>query len=240
MPLSRRAQRHEQTRQEIKQIARQQIARQGTAAALSIRGIAAEMGISAPSLYNYYTSRDDLLTDLIADSYTHQAEALERASASCSTQNPLQCLLTTLLAYRQWALNHTMEFALLSGTPTPGYAAPVDQTLPLARRSLKVVLDLLQRAWDDHRVETLWGSIAFTTAPLDDELDRWRQEQGYALPVVALFLDCYAFLQGFLALELFGHMPFFISDPGSFYRAALLMRLGAHEPGAEPAHPNAS
>ena len=71
MALSRRERRHEQTRQEIKHIARQQMAQQGTAS-LSLRGIAAEMGMSAPSLYNYYTSRDDLVTDLLVDSYTHQ------------------------------------------------------------------------------------------------------------------------------------------------------------------------
>src|SRR2546430_17512334 len=85
MVLNRRARRHEQTRQEIKQIARQQMAQQGTAA-LSLRGIASSMGISTPSLYNYYASRDDLVTDLLVESYTHQAEVLEQASASCQTQ----------------------------------------------------------------------------------------------------------------------------------------------------------
>src|SRR6266436_8003050 len=97
MALDRRARVHEQTRQEIKQIARQQMAQQGTAS-LSLRGIAASMGMSAPSLYNYYTNRDDLVTDLLVDSYTHQAETLEQASASCQTSETIACLLETLLA----------------------------------------------------------------------------------------------------------------------------------------------
>src|SRR5713226_10659292 len=130
MALSRRERRHEQTRQEIKQIARQQMAQQGTAS-LSLRGIAAEMGMSAPSLYNYYINRDDLVTDLIVDSYTHQAETLEQASASCQTQETITCLLATVLAYRQWAVEHPTEFALIAGNPIPGYVAPVAQTLPL-------------------------------------------------------------------------------------------------------------
>jgi AcrR family transcriptional regulator len=112
MALSRRALRHERTRQEIKQIARQQMAQQG-AASLSLRRIAAEMGMSAPSLYNYYSNRDDLVTDLLVDSYTHQAEVLEQASASCQTQETIACLLATLLAYRQWAVEHPTEFALI-------------------------------------------------------------------------------------------------------------------------------
>jgi hypothetical protein len=44
--------------------------------------------------------------------------------------------------------------------------------------------------------------------------------------VVFLFLECYAFLQGAIALEVFGHLPFFLKDPVVFYRAALLTRMG--------------
>jgi AcrR family transcriptional regulator len=128
MALSRRERRHEQTRQEIKQIARQQMAQQGTAASLSLRGIAAEMGMSAPSLYNYYTNRDDLVTDLLIDSYTHQAETLEQASASCQAKETIACLLETVLAYRQWAVEHPTEFALIAGNPIPGYVHPFQGT----------------------------------------------------------------------------------------------------------------
>src|SRR5690348_5150611 len=132
MALSRRERRHKETRQEIKQIARQQMAQNGTAS-LSLRGIATEMGMSAPSLYNYYASRDDLVTDLLVEGYTHQAEALEQASTACSQQDAITCLSATILAYRQWAVEHPTEFSLIAGNPIPGYVAPVEQTLPLGR-----------------------------------------------------------------------------------------------------------
>jgi AcrR family transcriptional regulator len=225
MALSRRARLHEQTRQEIKQIARQQMAQQGTAS-LSLRGIAASMGMSAPSLYNYYTNRDDLVTDLIVDSYGHQAEALEQASASCQTQETIACLLTILLAYRQWAVEHPTEFALIAGNPIPGYVAPIEQTLPLARRSLKVLLDLLQRAWDERLLHPQLSVPALTTDSFNNEFLAWCRENGYALSVVTLFLECYAFLQGVIALEVFGHLPFFLNDPVAFYRTAVLTRVG--------------
>jgi AcrR family transcriptional regulator len=221
MVLSRRAHRHEQTRQEIKQIARQQMAQQGTAS-LSLRGIAAAMGIRAPSLYNYYANRDDLVTDLLVDSYTHQAEALEQASASCQTQETIACLLATVLAYRQWAMEHPTEFALIAGTPIPGYVAPVVQTLPLGRRSVKVILDLLQRAWDEHLLHPQLTSLALDAEAFNDEFISWCHEHGYARAVVTLFLECYAFLQGVIALEIFGHLPFFLNDPVAFYRTAVL------------------
>lgn len=226
MALSRRERRHEQTRQEIKQIARQQMAQQGTAASLSLRGIAAEMGMSAPSLYNYYLNRDDLVTDLIVDGYTHQAETLEQASASCQAQETIACLLETVLAYRQWALAHPTEFALIAGNPIPGYVAPIEQTLPQARRSLKVLLDLLQRAWDEHLLRPQLSAPDITAGIFNDEFFAWCCENNYALPMVALFLNCYAFLQGMIALEIFGHLPFFVKDPLVFYRAGVLASIG--------------
>ena len=208
MALSRRERRHEQTRQEIKQIARQQMAQQGTAS-LSLRGIAAEMGMSAPSLYNYYTNRDDLVTDLLVESYSHQAEALEQASASCQAQEVIPCLLTTVLAYRQWAVEHPQEFALIAGSPIPGYVAPVELTLPLGRRSVKVLLDLLQSVWDEHPLRPQSSSSDIAVDAFNEEFINWCREQGYGLPVVVLFLELYAFLQGMIALEVFGHLPFF-------------------------------
>lgn len=226
MALSRRERRHEQTRQEIKQIARQQMAQQGTAASLSLRGIAAEMGMSAPSLYNYYINRDDLVTDLLVDSYTHQAEALEQASASCQPQETIACLLATVLAYRQWAVDHSTEFALIAGNPIPGYVAPIEQTLPLGRRSIKVLLDLLQRAWDEHLLRPQLNAPDIPQGIFNDEFLAWCRENGYALSVVALFLECYAFLQGAIALEVFGHLPFFINDPVAFFRTAVLTSIG--------------
>lgn len=234
MALSRRAQRHEQTRQEIKQIARQQTAKQGTAASLSLRGIAAEMGMSAPSLYNYYASRDDLVTDLLVDSYTHQAETLEQASAACQTAETIECLLVTLLAYRQWALEHPTEFALVAGNPIPGYVAPVEQTLPLARRSTKVILDLLQCAWDEQRLAPQPSPADRAAENFNDEFIAWCQMNSYTLTVVSLFLQCYAFLQGFIALEVFGHLPFFLNDPLAFLRAAILAIIGSQSAEQQP------
>jgi AcrR family transcriptional regulator len=226
MALSRRERRHEQTRQEIKQIARQQMGQQGTAASLSLRGIAAEMGMSAPSLYNYYINRDDLVTDLLVDSYTHQAETLEQSSVSCQAQETIACLLATVLAYRQWAVDHPTEFALIAGNPIPGYVAPIEQTLPLGRRSSKVLLDLLQRAWNEHLLRPQLSAPDITEAIFNDEFLAWCRENGYELSVVTLFLECYAFLQGVIALEVFGHLPFFINDPVAFFRTAALTSIG--------------
>lgn len=221
MALSRRERRHEETRQEIKQLARQQMAQNGTAS-LSLRGIAAEMGMSAPSLYNYYANRDDLVTDLLVESWTHQAEALEQASDSCSKQDAITCLTATTLAYRQWAVEHPTEFSLIAGNPIPGYVAPIEQTLPQGRRSTKVFLDLLQRAWDEHLLHSQPDAPALSEGDFNGEFLLWCHENGYAPPVINRFLELYAFVQGAIALEVFGHMPFFLNEPVGFYQTAVL------------------
>jgi len=140
--------------------------------------------------------------------------------ASCSTQDAITCLLTTILAYRHWAVEHPTEFALIAGSPIPGYVAPIAQTLPLGRRSTKVLLDLVQRAWDEHLSHSHLDSPVLTVDAFNEEFLVWCRENGYAPPVIGRFLELYAFIQGAIALEVFGHMPFFLNDPVAFYRAA--------------------
>ena len=65
----------------IKAVARQQMAEHGTAG-LSLRGIAREMGITAPAIYNYFPRLDDLITALIVDAFTALADAMEAAEAA--------------------------------------------------------------------------------------------------------------------------------------------------------------
>jgi len=65
-----------------------------------------------------------------------------------------------------------------------------------------------------------------TEGMFNDEFLAWCRENGYALSVVALFLEFYAFLQGVIALEVFGHLPFFINDPVAFFRTAVLTSIG--------------
>ncbi len=82
MPLTRRERVRAATIDEIKEIARRHIAEKG-AAALSLRAIAREMGMTSPALYRYFASRDDLVTALIVDAYNSLADALEAARDAC-------------------------------------------------------------------------------------------------------------------------------------------------------------
>jgi hypothetical protein len=89
-----------------------------------------------------------------------------------------------------------------------------------------VLLDLLQGAWDEHLLRPQLSAHDITADSFNDEFFAWCRVNGYALSVVTLFLECYAFLQGAIALEVFGHLPFFVNDPVAFFRTGVLTSIG--------------
>ena len=110
---------------EIKAIARRHLATDG--ANLSLRAVARDMGMVSSALYRYFPSRDDLLTALIIDAYNALGDAAETADAAVADQADLRGRWQAIChAVRDWALANPAEYALLYGSPVPGYAAPVD------------------------------------------------------------------------------------------------------------------
>jgi AcrR family transcriptional regulator len=117
---------------EITEIARAHLARDG-AAGLSLRAVAREMGMASSAIYRYYASRDDLLTALIIDGYNAVGEAVEKAESACARDALMDRWLAVCHAVRDWALAHPQEYALLYGSPVPGYSAPEDTIAPAMR-----------------------------------------------------------------------------------------------------------
>lgn len=130
---------------EIKEIARRHMAEKG-AAALSLRAIAREMGMSSPALYRYFASRNDLVTALIVDAYNGFADALQAARDGRAQDDHAGQLSAVAYAYRDWALAAPQEYALIFGTPIPAYEAPPDMPSPAAARSMSVFLGVLDAA----------------------------------------------------------------------------------------------
>ncbi len=129
MPTARERVRAELTA-EITDAARRQLAEVG-AAALSLRAVAREVGMASSAVYRYFPSRDDLLTRLIIDGYDAVGAAVE--AADDPTAPPEERWSAVCSAVRDWARAHPHEYALLYGSPVPGYVAPRD-TVPAASR----------------------------------------------------------------------------------------------------------
>ena len=116
---------------EILDAARGYLATDG-APALSLRAIARDLGMASSALYRYFKSRDELLTRLIIDAYDSLGAAAEVREATID-RNDLAGRFTAICeAVRAWALAHPNEYALIYGSPVPGYVAPAD-TVPRLR-----------------------------------------------------------------------------------------------------------
>ncbi|NUW40327.1 TetR/AcrR family transcriptional regulator [Nonomuraea rhodomycinica] len=132
---------------EIVEIARRQLATEG-AGGLSLRAVAREMGMVSSAIYRYFPSRDDLLTTLIIDGYNALGEAVERADAAAPEDDFPGRWAALCHAVRDWALAHPHEYALLYGSPVPGYQAPQDTIGPRVRdlTVFGAILSAAQRA----------------------------------------------------------------------------------------------
>src|ERR1700685_3333133 len=119
---------------EIKEGARRQLAATG-ADGVSLRAVARELGMASSALYRYFPSRDDLLTALIIDAYDAIGEAAEQAIADGKPDESWGRArgLVAVRAIRGWALAHPHEYALIYGSPVPGYRAPEATIGPAAR-----------------------------------------------------------------------------------------------------------
>ena len=130
---------------------------------LSLRAVARDLGMASSALYRYFPSRDDLLTALIVDAYSDLAAAVDRAVVAASTAAAPPVPAGTAgaarvaagraararwralsSAVRDWAREHPHEYALIYGTPVPGYHAP-PETIALAGRVPLAFVGLLLR-----------------------------------------------------------------------------------------------
>ncbi len=223
---TRRERQQGTTRGEIKDTARRQMAREG-AAALSLRAIAAEMGLTAPALYRYYPGRDELITALIVDAFHALGDALEEARRIPPPTAYADQFVAMMTAYRAWALDHPADFTLIYGTPLPHYHAPEVVTDPAVRRSLAPLLALLIAAW---QAGAIHPEAAYEAAP-----PTLRERFGAMLPggaggeaaMAALHAGfvVWTHLQGLIMLELFGHIAPVVGDPAPFYDFEVQMQL---------------
>ncbi|SEF13877.1 TetR/AcrR family transcriptional regulator [Jiangella alba] len=205
--VERRKRYREQVRDEIKQVALGQIARDG-AAALTLTGVAKEIGVSGPALYKYFAGRDDLLTELIIDSYASLADALS-AAASTSAGSPARARLHAVArTYRDWAVAQPHRYLLLAGTPVPRYEAPAD-TVDKARAVLAPLLEILAAGDSWPRADALRAELAAWIADVPAVADWVRDGLGpapTATPDVALagVVTAWVRLHGVVSIEAVG------------------------------------
>lgn len=214
----------------IKDEARKQLAAEG-AAKLSLRAVARELGMASSALYRYFPSRDDLLTALIVDAYDAVGEAAERAlDGAAPTDAPAERWGTVCDAVRRWALAHPHEYALIYGSPVPGYTAPRTTVAPASR----VALVLIGIVRDAHQGR---GIAVPRPAPgLRAEGERMAADFAPGLPpaVGPALVAAWAQLFGLISFELFGQFHRVVEERDAFFAhaaAGLASSVGLVLPG---------
>jgi AcrR family transcriptional regulator len=222
---------------EIKATARRQMAEQGQAA-LSLGAIARAMGMTTPALYRYFESRDALITELIIDAYQALTRALEQADAATPSDAYAARFRALARAYRDWAVAHPHEYALIYGTPIPGYHAPRERTVPVAARILLAFGMLFKAAWEVGSLRipaaytTMSSELRETAVQLMSDLSR----DVHAPEVLLITLTVRGLLHSLVWAELYGHFPPGVTESGELYTlevTAIGERLGLAEPVGE-------
>jgi len=214
-PRTARARARAELTDEIKQAARRQVVEEG-AAALSLRAVARELGMVSSAVYRYFPSRDELLTALIIDAYDAVGAQVEAADAGVRPSDHLGRWLAATQAFRSWAVAHPQEYALIFGSPVPGYAAPRDTVDPAARVPLVLVGILVDAIATN-------GPPHLDDAPLPgavrSDLRAFRLEAAVELtePLLARAIAAWSHLVGTVSFELFGHLQNVIADHAAYF-----------------------
>ena len=132
-------------RDEIIQVAGDLLERQGPEG-LTMRAIAGELGIKAPSLYKHVADKRELEIALIADGFLQQAEAFEKAVAEGG--DPVAAIAG---AYRTWAMDHPHLYRLMTDQPLPR------DDLPPGAEQRALVPTLEAFAGDRDRARAAWA-----------------------------------------------------------------------------------
>ncbi|RSM66389.1 TetR/AcrR family transcriptional regulator [Amycolatopsis sp. WAC 01376] len=222
----RRGRERAATDQDIRRTARALLVEQGPEA-VTLRAIARELGITAPALYRYYGSRDDLVEHLRADVVADLAAGLAEDIAQLPDEGALQ-LFAICKGFRRWALAHTKEFTLVFASPSGDDTLsrldePFGRIFLAAAGRVLAMHDLVTPSNDVVPVELRDDLTSF-----QEELLAVLKESGATFPlekldlgVTYLMIQFWARLYGHVTLEVFGNYPIPFSKPDVLFDAML-------------------
>ncbi len=202
--------------------------------AASLRAIAREMGMTAPGLYRYYSSRDELIRHVIAQMFRELASDIHRAihASAKSTREAADeserrarvaaKMIAACSEFRRWALAHKDEFALLFGVPLPGFD---DGRFDVAQECALEFAGAFYTLFLE-----LWHTVRFPV-PADADIDPRLRPQLRRLGgllrtdapdgAILIFLRCWVLLYGAVSMEVFGHLGFALDDPAPMFDLTL-------------------
>lgn len=228
---TRRERQRAATYDEIVAVARELL---GSPDPLSLRAIAAEMGLTAPALYRYVDSYGELLMLVARAIFNDVIAAMTSARDRYGDDDPAAQILASSAAFRRWALLHPEEFGLVfanaATAKSAGSDADASPTDPSSQAGgahfSEFFTGIYLRLWDRYQF----------ALPADSDLEpallkRLRDQRaagtllcdfpGHPLGLSWIFIRCWARLYGTVTLEVFKHMDHDVIESGALFRAML-------------------
>lgn len=225
---SLRARVRAETVAQIQSIAKRHLAAEG--ANLSLRAVARDAGLVPSALYRYFPSRDALLTALITDAYTALAADAKAAEAAVPRTDLPGRLLALACGVRTWALAHPAEYALIYGSPVPGYAAPQETIGPASEVVVTLVGILIDGAVQGLRpalpLRPLPEATAAELRALIDQVPGPVPKMAADLPpeaLIAVAFTLWTQLFGLVTFEAFGRMDELIEAREPYFEHQVLV-----------------
>jgi AcrR family transcriptional regulator len=213
--MGKRQESRDRIEAQIIELGRRHLVTEG-AAGLSLRAIARDLGMVSSAVYRYVASRDELLTLLLVDAYSSLADAVDGARRATDGlwHDELRAMAH---AARQWAVDRPASWALLYGSPVPGYHAPRERTVGPGTRVVGAIFDAVAAGLAAGDIPETKVAVA---QPLSSDFDRLRDEFQFSGDdsAVAKCFVLWAGLVGAISLEVFGQYgPDTMTEPGAVF-----------------------
>jgi AcrR family transcriptional regulator len=195
--------------------------------ALSLRAVAAEMGLTAPALYRYVDSYHELMMLVAHAIFEDVISAMTSARDRHGDDDPAAQIVASTVAFRAWALAHPAEFGLIFANAAIADALhPTHPSSPGGGAQFSgFFTDIFLRLWDRYQF----------TVPTDADLEpallaRLREllstgtlpcVPGHPMGLSWIFIRCWTRLYGTITLEVYGHMDPGVIASGALFRAML-------------------
>ena len=219
----RRERRRRETLEEIRRRARQVLATRG-ADALTLRGLASDMGMAATGVHYYFSSRDDLLLALIIEGFDDLAAAVARGGPGRPADDRWRAGAS---AYVSWAQGNPELFQLLhssTATRLKGRPGLLDAKDRAVRALTAPLLDGV--ASGELVAPDVAGALG---PPLRRHLRDWAQAAAITVdPELQLAaVHAYTVVHGHAALVVTGSLPRELLNDGALLEAHLELVLRA-------------
>ena len=130
----------ERLRTEILEATSRMLGELGSEEALTLRAVAREVGIAAPSIYRHFSNKSELVRAVLAREYHELARRMGEAEAAVDPPEPMTGLRAQLHAYCRFAMENPGHYRLMFGIRQ----SPMAPSSP--RHPVWVVLDSLEAA----------------------------------------------------------------------------------------------